>query len=135
MSTLILVALDKGFFVVHALLIAFNMVGWAWKRTRLAHLVTLGLTTFSWFVLGAFYGFGFCVCTQWHFDVRRALGYQDTEYSFVQLLATHWFGRELSEESSNWLAGTVFGGVVVATAIVWGRLAFKRRKEAADGNR
>ena len=48
-----LALLDKAFFVFHALLIAFNMVGWAWRRTRTLHLIVLGLTAFSWTVMGA----------------------------------------------------------------------------------
>ena len=72
---MLLPLLDKAFFVFHALLIAFNMVGWAWKKTRAAHLIVLGLTAFSWIVMGAFHGWGDCLCTDWHFRVRHHLGY------------------------------------------------------------
>src|SRR5262249_8135894 len=60
--------LDKAFLVFHTALVLFNMFGWAWRRTRVLHLVTLGATAFSWFVLGAFYGWGYCLCTDWHFQ-------------------------------------------------------------------
>jgi hypothetical protein len=123
-----LVALDAGFFVLHTLLIAFNMVGWAWRRTRLLHLIALGLTSFSWFVLGAFYGWGYCLCTDWHFQVRRQLGYNDSEFSYVQLLASHVFGITLSQALADWLAGVVFGLILVATALVWAHDWYGRRR-------
>ena len=91
-----LVLLDKAFFLLHTLLIVFNMIGWAWSRTRLLHLVALGLTTFSWFVLGAFYGWGYCLCTDWHFQVRERLGYANVESSYVQLMASQVLGITLS---------------------------------------
>jgi hypothetical protein len=120
------VALDAAFFVLHTLLIAFNMIGWAWRRTRLLHLVTLGLTSFSWFVLGAFYGWGYCLCTDWHFQVRRQLGYADPQFSYVQLLASEVFGITLSQTLADWLAGVVFGLILVATALVWARGWYRR---------
>ena len=113
-----LVLLDVGFFAFHTLLIAFNMVGWAWRRTRVAHLVVLGLTAFSWFAMGAFHGWGYCLCTDWHFQVRRALGYPVPESSFIQLLGKA-VGLAIGREAANDLAAGVFAAIVVATAITW----------------
>jgi len=69
--------LDKALLVLHTLLMGFNIVGWAWRRTRFCHLIVLLLTSFSWFVLGAYYGWGYCICTDWQFAIRRQLGYPD----------------------------------------------------------
>jgi hypothetical protein len=111
---------DKSFFVLHTALMLFNMFGWIWRRTRLAHLVCFVLTSFSWFVIGAYYGdIGFCLCTQWHFDVRRALGYDDPERSYLQLLAKHWFGSEMSLDAAYWSAAITYAVVFIATVTVW----------------
>ena len=66
--------LDAGFLVLHALLVGFNLLGWAWWRTRRLHLYTITATLLSWFGLGAVYGWGYCPLTDWHWDVKRALG-------------------------------------------------------------
>src|SRR5260221_6948448 len=100
--------LDQGCFILHTLLIVFNLVGWAWKPTRLLHLITFGLTAFSWFVLGAFYNWGYCLCADWHFKIREQLGYEDKVGTYIQLMATHYFGVDLSYEASNWIGGSVF---------------------------
>lgn len=123
-----LIFLDKAFFVLHTLLMGFNMVGWAFRRTRPYHLVCVILTAFSWFVLGAIYGWGYCICTDWHFQVRRSLGYEDPEFSYLQLLARELFGISMSHAVSQWLAGGVFGFIVLATAVVWIREWWSRRK-------
>jgi hypothetical protein len=115
-----LFVLDKALLVLHTLLIGFNMFGWAWRRTRLCHLIVLLLTSFSWFVLGAYYGWGYCICTDWQFEIRRQLGYADVGSSFLQLLAAE-FGLSMSQATSDWLAGSVFALIVLATALSWAR--------------
>jgi hypothetical protein len=125
-----LVLLDVGFFLFHTLLIGFNVVGWAWPRTRVLHLLTMGATTFSWFVLGATYGWGYCLCTDWHFQVRQELGYHDPESTYVQLLVHQLFGVSLSVEAANWIAGGVFAFIVVATAVTWARVGWRRWRSA-----
>jgi len=37
----------------------------------IGHRASLLLTAFSWFVLGIWYGWGYCVCTDWHYMVLR----------------------------------------------------------------
>jgi hypothetical protein len=113
--------LDQFFFVVHTLLIGFNMVGWAWRRTRTLHLVTFGLTAFSWIVLGAFYGWGYCLCTDWHFQIRQQLGYVDPESSYVQLLVRKLCGGSLTRPAADLLAASIFIAILAATTVVWTR--------------
>jgi hypothetical protein len=77
-------ALDIFFFAFHSMFILFVLVGWVWKRMRLAHLVVVGLTALSWFGLGIWYGFGYCPFTDWHWQVRYALGYTDLPNSYIK---------------------------------------------------
>ena len=127
-----LVLLDWTFFVLHTFLIAFNMIGWAWKRTRLAHLVVLSLTCFSWFVMGAYRGWGYCLCTDWHFQIRRKLGYAVAESSFIQLLLDKTIGLRISLQSSDVLAVSVLIAILIATAITWGIVWRRGTKKSED---
>lgn len=88
--------LDNFFFVFHSGIILFNLFGWIWKRTRKANLILLSLTAFSWFVLGLWYGIGYCPCTDWHWAVRRELGYYDMPGSYVKFLIDSLTGLDLS---------------------------------------
>ncbi|MEO6814414.1 MAG: DUF2784 domain-containing protein [Ginsengibacter sp.] len=74
------------FIVFHTAFTLFNMVGWIFSSTRKWHLITFLLTAFSWFVLGIWYGWGYCFCTQWHWEVRHKLGYEDHSNSYIQFL-------------------------------------------------
>ena len=87
--------LNIFFFVFHTLFTLFNMTGWAFKRTRKLHLVTILLTTFSWFILGIWYGWGYCACTDWHWDVRAKMGIQDRSNSYIHFLIHQTTGVDI----------------------------------------
>jgi hypothetical protein len=105
--------LNIFFFVFHTGWIVFNMVGWAWRRTRPYHLVTLGLTAFSWLVLGYWYGFGYCVCTDWHWQIRQRLGYVDIDRSYTHFLIHQITGLDLSYLWTDILTGAIFGIAII----------------------
>lgn len=84
--------LDIFFLLFHTALILFNLFGWIWVKTRKWNLATLALTAFSWVGLGFWYGFGYCFCTDWHWQVRRELGYADMPNSYITFLIEQWTG-------------------------------------------
>ena len=75
---------DYALATTHLALTAFNLVGWIWPATRRVHLVVLSGTLLSWFGLGVFYGWGYCPLTDWHWQVKRALGETALPGSFVK---------------------------------------------------
>jgi hypothetical protein len=78
--------LDYFFLIFHSGITIFNLLGWIWKKTRRANLITLILTGLSWFVLGIFYGIGYCPLTDWHWQVLGKLGKHDLPYSYIKYL-------------------------------------------------
>lgn len=121
------IVLDWTFFVLHGAFILFNMVGWAWQRTRVLHLITLALTTFSWFVMGMFWGWGYCVLTDWHTHIRRQLAYAEPEATFAQQFAGRLCGLPLDRTFADCITGSIFTFIVVVTAITWSRKRFSKR--------
>ena len=93
--------LNAFFFIFHTIFTLFNITGWAFRKTRRLNLVTLLLTAFSWFVLGIWYGWGFCFCTEWHWQVREQLGYHDQRHSYIQFLVYKLTGKLFNEELVN----------------------------------
>lgn len=91
-----LLFLDIFFVVFHSALVVFNITGWIWRRTRRLHLVTMGLTCLSWVGLGFFYGFGYCPSTDWHWQVKRALGETDLPTSYVKYYLDRLTGLDWS---------------------------------------
>ena len=105
--------LNAAFFAFHTALILFNVLGWIPRRTRRWNLAALLLTLFSWTVMGIWYGQGYCVCTDWHFRVRAAMGIQDRADNYLVLLVrilTGW------DPPLPWVKG-VAAGVFVASLV------------------
>jgi len=96
--------LNIFFFVFHTGFILFNLTGWIWRATRKIHLFTLLATVFSWFGLGIWYGFGYCPCTDWHWQVRSRMGFRDMESSYLSFLFRHLTGIRLAPELVNGIA-------------------------------
>jgi hypothetical protein len=106
--------LDWFFIVFHTVLILFNVFGWLVKRTRKLNLITLTLTAFSWFALGAFYGFGYCFLTDWHWKILAKLSSYPVEHSYIQYLLKRITGIQISANAADRLTVTVF---VIAFAL------------------
>ncbi len=107
--------LNVFFLVFHTLWMLFNCLGWAWRRTRPWHLLTLVLTAFSWFVLGWWYGsLGFCICTEWHWRVRSELGYPP-RFRLLHSLSVP--GADRHRRAAR-LADVVTGGVFAVTVLL-----------------
>lgn len=110
--------LDIFFFVFHTCLILFNLFGWIWKATRTLNLITLSATAFSWVVLGIWYGFGYCPCTDWHWMVRRELGYADMPNSYIKFLIDELTGLQFAAYTVDLWTGILFFSAFVISIYV-----------------
>lgn len=121
---------DYTLFVLHAALIIFSVIGWAFARTRVLHLIAFVLTSLSWFVVGPLYysKLGWCVCTEVHLSVRQALEYP-SEINYVDMLVNRISGGtiNLGTTWSEASAGIVYAFVLIATIVTWTRVGLKRR--------
>jgi hypothetical protein len=77
---------DYFFLGFHTALIFFNLFGWIFSPLRKANLITLVLTGGSWFILGIFYGIGYCPFTEWHWQILDRLGQHDLPDSYISYL-------------------------------------------------
>jgi len=100
--------LNIFFFVFHTALTLFNILGWIFKKTRKWNLITLLLTAFSWFVLGIWYGWGYCVCTRWHWNVREKLGHHDESNSYIHFLVLKLTGINFNPKLVDTVVVSVF---------------------------
>jgi len=108
MNELILHIGDIFFVVFHTILTLFNALGWIWKSTRKLNLITLLLTGGSWFILGLFYGIGYCPLTDWHFSILRKLGHHNLPYSYIEYLIERLTPFNPSPDLVNASTGVVF---------------------------
>jgi len=126
--------LDKFFFIFHSSLIVFILFGWIWKKTRLANLIVILMTSFSWTILGIWYGFGFCPCTDWHWQVRVKLGYYDMPSTYTKFLIDSLTGLDVSPKLVDTLAVSLlilaFAASVFTNAKAWRKRDKKRIRKS-----
>lgn len=116
-----LAVLNIGFFVFHTALILFNVFGWIPKRTRKANLACLLLTLAGWTILGIWYGVGYCICTEWHWQVREAMGIKETADSYIVLLVRNLSGWDPPVALANTVAMWTFIAAFTMSVALNGR--------------
>lgn len=107
--------LDKFFILFHSLFALFNVFGWIWKKTRKINLILLLLTAFSWFILGLWYGLGYCPLTEWHWQVRWRLGYHDMPSSYIKFLLDTLTGLDFNSLLVDVVTGMTFGFALIVS--------------------
>ena len=91
--------LNVFFFVFHGGLVLFNLLGWIPKKTRKWNLLSLILTLASWVVMGIWHGFGYCLCTDWHWQVRAQMGLERESNTYIHLLILKLTGLDLPDDT------------------------------------
>jgi hypothetical protein len=107
--------LDMLLTLTHLLLIGFNLFGWTWARTRKAHMVTVCATVFCWFVLGIWFGWGYCPITDWQWTVKEKLGESNLPNSFIKYYADKISGRNIDASIVDTTTLVLFLAVIILT--------------------
>ncbi|GMQ31300.1 DUF2784 domain-containing protein [Algoriphagus confluentis] len=119
---------DWFFLFFHSGLILFNLIGWIWRKTRKAHLITISLTLLSWGFLGIWYGWGYCPLTDWHWQVLEKLGTPNLPNSYISYLLDRIFGWKPDQK---W----VDGGTLGLTLLAFGMSIWVNWKKARSDDR
>lgn len=127
--------IDWFFVVFHTVLILFNMFGWIWKSTRKWNFLTLMLTAFSWFILGIFYGMGYCFLTHWHWNILAKLSILPAEHSYIQYLLRRLLSLQVSQDFAEHMTMIVFVVAIIVSAWLNLRDLFRRRKASKTSER
>lgn len=120
--------LNLFFFVFHTFIILFILFGWIWRKMRKANLALILLTAFSWFILGIWFGYGYCPCTDWHWNVRMKLGIHDMASSYVEFLIETFTGWDLSRKFVDGIA-LIFIAAAFLASITTNLKDWKKRKK------
>lgn len=94
-SDVLYALLNGAFHLVHVSIIVFAMTGWMFPPWRRAHLALMLLTLGSWFILGRWFGRGYCPVSDWHWKIKAALGRGRPSGTYIHLLLQHLSGRQL----------------------------------------
>jgi hypothetical protein len=124
MQTYWLHFLDVFFTLLHLVIIGFNLLGWIWKSTRKLHFYLVLLTTFSWLVMGYWFGLGYCPITDWQWQVKNKLGEHNLPTSFIKYM----IDKVVGIDSSTALIDTTTALCFAIVALLAVYLHFFRKK-------
>jgi hypothetical protein len=82
--------------LLHIVIVGFNLFGWIWPSTRRAHFICVVLTAASWFLLGLWFGIGYCPVTDWQWQIKEQLGERNLPNSFIKYCADNITGSNFS---------------------------------------
>jgi hypothetical protein len=113
----VLAALDWLLAGLHVVFILGFLSLWIPRSTVLLHRWLVGLTAFSWLVLGWFEGFGYCVLTDLEWRVKHARGIRHLPGSFIKYAVDSTTGLDVPPAWVDRVAATAF--VLACAAALW----------------
>ncbi len=129
MSETLLHILDIFFVVFHSMLILFVLFGWIPRPLRLLHLIVVLLTGASWFILGLFYGIGYCPLTDWHWNVLSQLGETELPVAYVQYILYRLLRIRITPAFSDIITLLGWAGALLTAIYLQYKKLQKRKKK------
>lgn len=123
--------LDIFLTISHMIIVGFNLFGWIWKKTRMANFIVIMITASCWFILGIWYGIGYCPVTDCQWQVKEKLGERDLPNSFIKYWADKLTGTDVNTQFIDVLIAVCF---VVAVIISVYLNFFAKRKRRTVSN-
>ena len=100
--------LDLLLTLLHFVIIGFNLLGWIWKRTRKLHFIVVCATAACWFILGIWFGIGYCPITDWDWQIKEKLGEHNLPNSFIKYYADMIAGHSVNANLIDMLTAAGF---------------------------
>ena len=123
--------LDAFLTILHFVIIFFNLFGWMPVYTRRAHLISIILTAVSWFLLGIWFGIGYCPITEWQWQIKEKLGEVNLPDSFIKYYGDKITGSNLDPGLINTLTAVCFALAAILSLYV----NFFRSKKQKPGTK
>jgi len=105
--------------ILHVGLILFFISGWIFKRTRKIHYILVIIITISWFLLGLFYGFGYCFLTDIHWHIKTLLREENLPISFIKYMLDKITGKDFNEVWVDYVTLTIFICVLIISTFLY----------------
>jgi hypothetical protein len=121
--------LDIFLTLFHLAIVGFNLFGWIPKRTRKANFILIVLTAASWFLLGIWYGMGYCPVTEWQWQVKEKLGETNIPNNFIEYISEKVFNRDFDTALIG-IVTTVCFALAAAASVYVNFILPKRKRQA-----
>jgi len=110
--------LNGIFHLLHVTLILFFLFGWLFDKTLVLHFTVSLLILFSWVVLGAYFGFGYCLVTDLQWRIRRRLRQEPGTKYYMKYLLDKLTRRDTDADLVNRVTTLVFFIILALSAVL-----------------
>ena len=110
--------MDGCFHIIHLLVIGYCMIGWVFEEMRMLNFWLLLTVAFSWFGLGKFFGFGYCLLTDLHWKIKKARGEWPLPDSYIKYILDKITGFPANPGFIDKMTSLVFLGLTVLSVTV-----------------
>jgi hypothetical protein len=90
------------------------VTGWISCHTRAAHLAVVCFVLLSWFGLGWFRGFGYCLITDWQWRLMAGMGEPVPSGGYMKYLLDRATGASFDNDRVDRLTSGAFAGTIIA---------------------
>ena len=108
--------IDVLFSLLHIVIILFNLSGWIFPATRRVYFISVTITSFCWFILGIWFGWGYCPLTEWQWHIKEQLGATGLPASFITWFANKITGMHFADTGINILTLVLFMAAAILSA-------------------
>lgn len=106
--------------LLHVTIILFCVVGWLLPAARPWHLLLCALIFASWFVLGAWKGWGYCLVTDMQWKLLRRMGRPVPPAGYVPMLCERLTGMAIDAHRVDKVTqGAFYFSTVASLAVNW----------------
>jgi hypothetical protein len=95
-------------------------------------LLTLLITAASWFLLGIFFGIGYCFLTDWHWTILAKLEKNPGVNSYVQYLFHRLLHIDISADFADMLTLLLFFLALIISLMLNIRDFWRKRRSAVE---
>lgn len=100
---------------VHIAIILFCVIGWLLPPARPWHLLLCAMIFSSWYLLGVWKGWGYCLVTDLQWRLSRRMGEQLPPYGYVPMLWQRITGRTADVQRVDQVTEWVFYCCAIAS--------------------
>src|SRR5512142_2195328 len=113
-----LLLLDALFHALHLGIIIFFLFGWMIRETRPAHYALTLLILLSWYGLGAFRGFVYCIITDIQWRIKKQLGNKPSTEYYIKYLIDNITGLDTRANIVNGVTTYAYFIILILSTIL-----------------
>lgn len=110
--------LNIFFHIMHLSIIFFFLFGWLFITTQEAHFVLAVFILASWYGLGIYFGFGYCLVTDLQWKIKKLLGQAPPTEFYVKYMIDKITGLDTNPTIINGLTTSIYFAILILSVFI-----------------